>query len=151
MMTSPTMASSAVAEGFALASQSGLKSGTEAKVLVRQPSDDGGFSLVRLWFKPYFPLARHSHNVDCLYHVLCGSASMGNVTLGAGDSFFVPAGAPYRYSAGPHGVEVLEIRHGAATFDMVVLEQSQDQWEAMAKVGHEQSEAWSRTGPASVE
>ena len=36
---------------------------------------------------------------------------MGNQVLRAGDSFFIPAEAPYVYTAGPDGVEILEIRH----------------------------------------
>jgi quercetin dioxygenase-like cupin family protein len=64
-----------------------------------------------VWFKANFPVPRHSHSGDCLYYVISGSAIMGSRTLRAGDSFFVPSGAPYQYTAGPEGVEVLEIRH----------------------------------------
>jgi quercetin dioxygenase-like cupin family protein len=98
----------------------GLGAGAQTKVVLRQSDDEGGFSLVSLWFKPGFPLPRHTHNADCLYYVLSGSAVMGNQTLRVGDGFFVPADAPYQYSAGPEGVEVLEIRHGVEHFDMKI-------------------------------
>ncbi|MDQ1430431.1 MAG: hypothetical protein QOF40_1033, partial [Actinomycetota bacterium] len=38
--------------------------------------------------------------------------------VGAG-SGFVPADAPYAYTAGPEGIEILEFRHASA-FDMVI-------------------------------
>jgi PAS domain S-box-containing protein len=55
-----------------------------------------------------------------MYYVISGEAHMGNQVLRAGDSFFVPADAPYVYTAGPDGVEVLEIRHNVAQFDMKI-------------------------------
>ena len=92
---------------------------TGSRLLVRQTPNEGGFSLVYLFFKPNFPLFRHKHESDCLYVVLSGSAVMGSQTLGAGDCFFVPAYAPYAYTAGPDGVEVLEIRHNADGFTTI--------------------------------
>lgn len=122
----------------------GLSAGATVKVLYRQSEEEGGFSLVYAWFKPHFPLPRHSHSADCLYYVIAGSAVMGNQTLEAGDGFFVPNGAPYQYSAGPEGVEVLEFRH-ARSFDMQITETTEryarlyevaaqfaPQWAAMA-------------------
>jgi mannose-6-phosphate isomerase-like protein (cupin superfamily) len=92
-----------------------VAAGSDIRVLNR---DAGGFSLVHVWFKGNYPLPRHSHNADCMYYVISGMALMGSQTLRAGDSFFVPAGAPYQYTAGPEGVEVLEIRHGVDQFDI---------------------------------
>ncbi len=118
----------------------GAAAGGQLKVLVR---DAGGFSLVHIWFKPNFPLPRHTHNVDCMYYVISGGAVMGNVTLRPGDSFFVPAGAPYQYSAGPDGVEVLEIRHGAEQFDIKLSDIGEDRWEALADVVIANQKQWS--------
>lgn len=101
-----------------LAEHEEARSGIDTRVLVR---DAGGFSLLYLGIKPNFPLPRHSHDVDCLYYMISGSAVMGNRTLGPGDSFFVPADAPYQYDAGPDGAEVLEIRYGVHHFDLKVL------------------------------
>jgi mannose-6-phosphate isomerase-like protein (cupin superfamily) len=115
--------------------------GNQTTMLVR---DAGGFGLVHVWFKANYPLPRHSHSHDCMYYVISGSAIMGSRTLGAGDSFFVPSGAPYQYVAGPEGVEVLEIRYGAAettidvyeTHDRIrervagALEANRETWEA---------------------
>jgi quercetin dioxygenase-like cupin family protein len=117
----------------------GAAAGAQLKVLVR---DAGGFSLVHIWFKPNFPLPRHTHNVDCMYYVISGCVVMGNVTLRAGDSFFIPAGAPYQYSAGPDGVEVLEIRHGAEQFDIKLTDIGEDRWQAMAEVVIANQEQW---------
>lgn len=121
-----------------------IVAGQTVKVLFRQPEEEGGFSLVYAWFKPHFPLPRHSHSADCLYYVVSGSAVMGSQTLQAGDGFFVPSGAPYQYAAGPDGVEVLEFRH-ARSFDMQITESNEryariyevaarlaPQWAAMA-------------------
>jgi hypothetical protein len=73
-----------------------------------------GMSLVHVWFGPNFPLFRHSHPLhgDCLYYVIAGELTMGNRKLGAGSTFFVPNGQPYKYTAGPAGVELLEFRAG---------------------------------------
>jgi hypothetical protein len=94
--------------------------GQTIKVLFRQSEEEGGFSLVCAW-KSHFVLPRHSHDADCLYYVVAGTAVIGNRVLTAGDGFFAPGRAPYRYSAGPDGVEVLEFRH-ARSFDMKVTE-----------------------------
>lgn len=93
--------------------------GAQTRLLVRQTEEEGGFTLLHLWFKPHFPLFRHRHEIDCLYIVLSGSAQMGNQTLRAGDSFYVPAQAPYSYTAGSEGVEVLEIRKDPTPFTTI--------------------------------
>jgi hypothetical protein len=47
-----------------------------------------------------------------MYFIISGTATMGNVTLRPGDSFYAPTDAPYAWTAGPEGVEILEVRHG---------------------------------------
>jgi mannose-6-phosphate isomerase-like protein (cupin superfamily) len=89
----------------------GGASGADSRLLVRQKPEEGGFSLLYLFFKANYPLFRHRHDSDCLYLVISGEAILGNQTLRKGDSFFVPADAPYTYNAGPEGVEIVEIRH----------------------------------------
>jgi hypothetical protein len=56
-------------------------------------------------------LFRHAHDVDSLYAIISGSVIdfMGTESLRAGDIWSVKAGTSYWYSAGPEGVEVLEI------------------------------------------
>lgn len=120
----------------------GALSGSELRVLVRQDPDEGGFSLVHIWFKPDYPLPRHVHDVDCLYYVISGTLHMGSQTLQAGDSFFVPAGAPYGYYAGSTGVEVLEIRHGVSAFDISILDAAPAQWQKMLETLKEHDSAW---------
>jgi hypothetical protein len=75
---------------------------------------ENGMSLVHAWFGPNFPLFRHSHPAhgDCLYYVVAGEAILGRRRLKAGSTFFIPNGMPYKYRAGPAGVEVLEFRAG---------------------------------------
>lgn len=78
--------------------------------------EDGieGMSLSHIWFGPNFPLFRHSHPAygNCLYYVVEGEIHMGQKTLRKGSTIFMPATHPYKYSAGPAGVEVLEFRAG---------------------------------------
>ena len=90
-----------------------IVSGSITTSLFAQGGPDG-MSLTHVWFGPDFPLFRHSHPGygDCLYYVLTGSIVMGSRTLGPGDGFFVPNGLPYKYKAGPEGVQVLEFRAG---------------------------------------
>jgi mannose-6-phosphate isomerase-like protein (cupin superfamily) len=130
------------AEGINASVAAGAASGSDVKVLVR---DAGGFSLVHVWFKANYPLPRHSHSADCMYYVISGSAVMGNQTLWPGDSFFVPADAPYQYSAGPEGVEVLEVRHGAEHFDIKISDKGSDRWKALADAIEANHEKWETT------
>lgn len=116
----------------------GSAAGGQVKVLVR---DAAGFSLVHVWFKANYPLPRHSHDADCMYYVISGSAVMGRQTLRAGDSFFVPADAPYQYTAGPDGVEVLEVRHGTEQFD-IKLDASPARWKAFAEAVEAHRDEW---------
>ena len=71
-------------------------------------------SLAHVWFGANFPLFRHSHPAlgDCLYYVVAGEITMGKRRLGPGSTFFIPNGQPYKYTAGPAGVELLEFRAG---------------------------------------
>jgi len=137
-MTAPTMSPEA-REGLNQAVGAGIVGGGVVKVLAREA---GGFSLVHVWFKANYPLPRHSHDADCMYYVISGSAVMGNQVLRAGDAFFVPADAPYQYNAGPDGVEVLEVRHGAAQFDMKIPDASPERWKAMAEAVAANRDRW---------
>jgi quercetin dioxygenase-like cupin family protein len=120
----------------------------DTRVLVRQTEEEGGYSLVYLFFKPNYPLGRHRHEADCLYIVISGSATMGNVTLHAGDSFFVPAYAPYGYTAGPEGVEVLEFRHEVWSVTTTFTEDSARMFEHTAEAVRENADVWRElTGP----
>jgi mannose-6-phosphate isomerase-like protein (cupin superfamily) len=116
--------------------------GSVTKVLVPEA---GPFALVHIWWKPNFPLPRHCHNVDCLYHVTWGSVVMGNRTLRAGDSFFVPAGAPYQYTAGADGAEVLEIRTSGAPADMTVLDTAEAYEQRAREALDANRETWTNT------
>ena len=97
--------------------------GTFGMVLFGNPesTDDGGVSLVRTTFAPNFVLPRHSHSVDCLYFVVSGQVHLGSQVLSVGDGFHVTADAPYGYTAGPEGAEVLEFRTVSA-FDSRIRE-----------------------------
>jgi hypothetical protein len=97
-------------------------------------------SLIRLSYAPHYALPRHSHDVDCLYFVVVGEAHLGNQVVGAGDGFFVPAGAPYAYAAGPGGVEVLEFRATGA-FGITVTE-SLARWGQLAELAQERHDEW---------
>jgi hypothetical protein len=95
-----------------------IQGGSAVTVLFSQNAP-GGMSLVHAWFGPNFPLFTHSHPRygDCLYYVVAGEAWLGKTRLGPGAGFFVPNGHPYKYTAGPAGVEVLEFRAGGGEPD----------------------------------
>ena len=116
-MTWPTMCDSA-RESLTETRAAGSQAGQHVRLLALQKPEERGFSLVHVWFKANYPLPRHSHDSDCMYYVISGEAHMGNQVLRPGDSFFIPAEAPYVYTAGPDGVEVLEIRHDVPDVDI---------------------------------
>src|SRR5678815_3006476 len=77
--------------GMAKLVEAGYLEGDQTRVLINVP----GFSLVKAWFKKGYPLARHSHDSDCLYYIIAGSLQLGFETLISGDGFFVGADVPY--------------------------------------------------------
>jgi hypothetical protein len=103
-------------------------------------------SLVWSWFGPGFALPRHSHSSDCLYFVHRGEVHLGSTVLGAGDGFFLPDGAPYAYSAGPEGVEILEFR-GVCAFDMKITE-SLGRWGQIVETSKANKDRWAEEEPS---
>ena len=73
-------------------------------------TEDACLNLLWLKLGSNFTIPRHNHTGDCLYYVASGSVHLGNQVIEAGGGFFVPSAAPYTYSAGPEGAEVLEFR-----------------------------------------
>jgi hypothetical protein len=117
--------------------KAGYLEGDETRLLVNIP----GFSLVHAWFKNDYPLLLHSHNSDCLYHVLAGTLRLGTEQLTKGDSFFVPAESRYTYRPGPDGVEVLEFRH-ATRFDLQNHSKGKAFYEQALQVVASNLESW---------
>lgn len=113
--------------------------GYVTEVLFGDP-ERGGMSLIRLSYPPHYALPRHTHDADCLYYVVAGQAHLGNRVLAAGDGFFVPAEAPYAYSAGPDGVEVLEFR-ATSSFGIRVTE-SPARWAQLAELARTHRDEW---------
>jgi hypothetical protein len=108
VMSEVTGVTAVTAEGMEkVRAAGGSDNGADVRVLLEIP----GFSLTYAWFKSGYPLPRHSHKMDCAYYIVGGSLQLGPDLLGKGDGFFVPADAPYAYTVGPQGVEVLEFRH----------------------------------------
>ena len=104
-------------------------------------------SLSHNWFGPNFPLFRHSHPRfgDCLYYVLGGELEMGNRKLGRGSTIFLPNGQPYKFTAGPDGVEVLEFRAGGGdekASGTIVKETSLDAIQQIIDRCHEVDSDW---------
>jgi len=135
MMSMPTMDPPAPDQMMEWA----LSGGHLVKVLFRQPDDDG-MSLVWSWFGPGHVLPRHSHDADCLYYVVAGEARLGNRRVPAGGGFFVPAGAPYAYTAGPEGIQILEFRN-VSSFDMQITE-SLGRWDKIVEVARANKASW---------
>ena len=93
-------------------------SGATTTLLLFQEGTNG-MSLAHVWFGPNFELFRHSHPQygDSVYFILAGEISMGRKKLGPGSTLFIPNGQPYKYTAGPAGVEILEFRAGGGVPD----------------------------------
>lgn len=132
-------------EGMKKLMAAGYHHGDEVKVLVDIP----GFSLTHVWFKADYPLLLHSHNADCLYYIIAGSLQMGSETLGARDSFFVPADAAYTYRPGPEGVELLEFRQ-QGKFDFKNLTKGAAFFEKAAATVAANVEGWRTAKPPAL-
>jgi hypothetical protein len=129
-------------EGFARLIEAGLTDGNYTKILFDAP----GFSLAYVWFKPHFPLPRHSHKQDCLYYIVDGSIRLGKESLGAGDGFFLPGGTPYTYGIGPEGVQMLEIRH-CGEIDYRSFSHTLAWWDKAEKAIRDNHAAWQTIAP----
>jgi hypothetical protein len=140
MMSMPTMDPPAPQEMGEWA----MSSGHVVKVLFGDPASPG-MSLVWSWFAPHYPLPRHSHSADCLYYVTKGEAHLGNRVVHEGEGFFVAADAPYAYTAGPDGIEILEFR-GVSSFDMQITE-SLPRWASIAETVREHRAEWAEEMP----
>lgn len=122
-----------------------VAAGQRVTVLFKGEGPDG-FSLVHSWFGPGFRLPRHTHSADCLYYVQSGEIVMGSRTLKAGEGFFIRADAPYAYTAGPDGAEVLEFRT-ATSFDMRILDRTADRWRPIVEAAVANHARWTATAP----
>lgn len=104
-----------------------------------------GMSLTYSWFKPGFPLPRHSHSADCLYYVISGVMGLGDEALEAGDCVFVPAGALYTFETGDEGVEFIEFRK-AATYD-IRYNAPEKAWDRQLEQTRVHAEHWDGDAP----
>ena len=135
----PAMAPpAAVSAAIEAATERGVLEGSIVRLLFARP----GMSLTHVWFKPGFPLPRHSHSADCLYFILAGSLRIGTEELGPGDGFFVGTNVPYAYVPGETGVEVLEFRT-SDNFDIKLLANNPAWWESALKRFTEHRPGWS--------
>lgn len=122
--------------------EAGIGEGNVTKSLFAVP----GFSLVYAWFKPNFPLARHSHDCDCLYYIIAGGIRLGTEPLGPGDGFFLPRDVPYTYAVGAEGVEILEFRH-TSHFEFRALGGADKYWDKAVATITANREMWRQLVP----
>ncbi|RXZ68074.1 cupin domain-containing protein [Agromyces albus] len=120
--------------------------GLVSRVLFRDTPLEGsdrtdGLSLVHAWLAPHYQLPPHSHDGDCLYYIASGTLILGKRTLGAGDGFFVPKDSPYRYTAGPDGVEVIEFRT-SIKFDYKFADSNDARWKDRYSYATNHREEW---------
>ncbi len=134
--------SQATQDGFARLVDAGIMEGSLVKTLIDVP----GFSLVYVWFKPHYPLARHSHKQDCLYYIISGSIKLGTEKLGAGDGFLLPDATPYTYAVGDEGVELLEFRH-SSDINFKAFGATATWWDKAEKAIRENREVWQAIVP----
>ncbi len=129
-------------DGFARLVEAGMMDGATVKTLINIP----GFELTYVWFKPHFPLPRHSHKQDCLYYIIAGQIKLGTEWLGAGDGFFLPDATPYTYVVGDEGVELLEFRTNDDT-NFKAFAHTATWWDKAEKAIRENRAAWQATTP----
>jgi hypothetical protein len=129
-------------DGFARLVDAGMMDGNVVKTLFDIP----GFALTYCWFKPHFPLPRHSHKQDCLYYIVKGDIKLGTERLGAGDGFFLPDGTPYTYDIGDDGVELLEFRTSSDS-NFKAFNHTKKWWDKAEKACRDNHEAWVKAKP----
>jgi hypothetical protein len=76
---------------------------------------------------------------------VAGEAHLGNRVVPAGGGFFVPANAPYAYTAGPEGIQILEFRNVSA-FDMQITE-NLPRWDRIVEVVQANKDTWQEAAP----
>jgi hypothetical protein len=116
----------------------------QAKLFV-DPDGTEDHCLSLLWLKlgSNYQLPRHSHTGDCLYYVVAGEVHLGNRTISAGEGFFAPSEAPYAYTAGPEGAEVLEFRSTGRPIESQIHE-SPTGWKRILKGVRVNSGRWAQ-------
>jgi hypothetical protein len=129
-------------DGFARLIDAGMGDGAVVKDLFDAP----GFFLSYNWFKPHFPLPRHSHRHDCLYYIVSGGLKLGTEWLGAGDGFFLPDGTPYTFVVGDEGAEVLEFRH-RSDIDFKTFGHTAAWWDRAEKAIRDNRAGWQALVP----
>lgn len=130
--------------GLAEAYAAGLGDGSVVKSLFADPAS--GLSLSYAWFQSNYVLLRHAHDADCAYYVISGEVLLGTEVLKAGDVFFVPANQLYQYTAGPDGVEILEVRT-ATQFNIRFSGNSAAVWARIGAAAAANRQAWRETTP----
>jgi mannose-6-phosphate isomerase-like protein (cupin superfamily) len=135
-----------VLSGFQQIEAHGIGHGHQVRCLF-QDEAGAGMSLVHIWYKSGFILPQHKHNADCVYYVIAGEIHAGSVVIGQGDGLFIPRDHDYTYTAGPHGVELLEFRN-AAIFNIVFNGKDSNQWTRIMAAVDSNVESWkSQTKP----
>ena len=128
--------------GFTRLVEAGVTDGSVVKTLIDIP----GFALTYVWFKPHYPLPRHSHKQDCLYYIVAGKIKLGTEWLGAGDGFFLPDGTPFTYVVGDEGVELLEFRTSSDS-NFKAFNHTANWWNKAEKEIRDNRAAWQATVP----
>jgi hypothetical protein len=131
-----------MAEHWPRLQEAGYDAGHNVRLIFSAP----GFSLTHVWFKSGFPLPRHSHSADCLYYIVAGTLQIGTEILGAGDGFFLGVDAPYTYTPGENGVEVLEFRT-SNHFNIRMLADNPAFWSKAIEQVKSRSTAWETEPP----
>ena len=134
--------SEATQEGFARLLDAGITDGILGKRLFDIP----GFRLSYIWFKPHFPLPRHSHKQDCLYYIVSGTVKLGTEWLGPGDGVFLPDATPYTFTIGDEGLELLEFRTSDDT-NFRAFDHAPAWWDKAVKAVRENRAAWQAAAP----
>jgi len=127
-----------------------LSGGMVVTRLIGLNQDDRGpndMAIVHVWIGANYPLFRHAHPAsgDSIYYVIAGELMLGSRSLGPGSGFFLPNGMPYKYSGGPDGCELLEIRVGSGIPDTPIIvfrESSLDSIQQIIDKANENRHKW---------
>jgi mannose-6-phosphate isomerase-like protein (cupin superfamily) len=140
--TTPKPLPAAVAEGMERLNEAGWQNGVVTRVVVSMPH----LQIIQLWYKSGFPLPLHSHDSDCFYLIIGGSARLGTETLRAGDGVFIPADVPYTFTPGGDGVEMIEVRT-QDWFDTDFRTTKPDYWARTAELVRSLQPRWAGEPP----
>jgi quercetin dioxygenase-like cupin family protein len=82
----------------------------DARMVVHLEGDESLLHLHEVDHPPNMVAEAHAHDADEIIYVVAGQLVLGNRTLRAGSSVFIPANTLYSFRAGPDGLRFVNFR-----------------------------------------